>query len=556
MHLTLAAMTMTEKVAALWPEIILFAGACVVMVLGLSRTGSLRRLCWLVSFAALAGAGLSAYSTTPAALHALPNLPLFGKVISAAVGLLVVLLLSGTADRAYEAAVARGEPFDPIRSTRGEFYAFFLFSFMGLMLTAGADDLIWLFLALELTSLPTYIMVAISTAKNRSMEAGVKYFFLGALGAATFLYGFALIYGGTGSTNLVQIQRVLAEQSAAGGINAIAMTGLILALVGLGFKIAAVPMHFYTPDVYQGASASVAAMLAFIPKAAGIFAILLLCATVGWNHAGHLPAPIAGVLWLMAALTMTVGNVLAPLQTSVRRVLAYSSIAHSGYMLVGIVVGPGQAASGPTAFLSNGVAAVLFYIFAYGVMNLGAFAVLASLERIGPDGRHEEIDSFGDLRGLCRTSPELGYTLVLSTLGLLGLPPTLGFFAKLPLFTSAWYAGEGTLLLILALNSAIAAFYYLRLAGVAWVESAEPRGTSEDPVRITPFFGRLVAGFLSAAGVVVFAIWPVTGAASKAGAVRPEPAALTASSPTPAPPPAHEPGATLNAKPVSIQTDR
>ncbi len=518
----LGAMSMAAKVQTLWPEVSLFVGACVVMVLGLSRRYGLRKLCAPVALVSLAAAGYLAWATTPAAGHALPNLPLFGKTLAACVGVLTLLLLTGTADRMYEAAVARGEAFDALRATRGEFYAFFLFSFMGLMLCAGADDLIWLFLALELTSLPTYIMVAISTGRNRSMEAGVKYFFLGALGAALFLYGFALIYGGTGSTNFAVISETLARQAAAGwggSLNSIALVGLLLAVLGLAFKIAAVPMHFYTPDVYQGSSASVAAMLAFVPKAAGFFAILLVCSLAGWGFAGRLPSPLHETLWVLAALTMTVGNILAPLQRSVKRLLAYSSVAHSGYMLAAVVAGPGDGAGG---FASSGVAAVLFYLLAYGVMNLGAFAVLACLERTGPDGTPDEIDSFDDLRGLCRSRPVLGYTLVLSALGLLGLPPTLGFFAKLPLFTSLWYAGQGVLLVILAVNSAIAAFYYLRLAGVAWLESADgPLGTSPtEGVRVGPFGLRAVAGIASAAGVVVLAGVPLTGFAQRGAEYR------------------------------------
>ncbi|MBL4789848.1 MAG: hypothetical protein JKY60_12680 [Kordiimonadaceae bacterium] len=185
------------------------------------------------------------------------------------------MLLSGTVDRDLEADVDKGKAFNSINSNRGEFYAFFMFSITGLMLTVSADDLIWLFLALELTSLPTYIMVTISTKEHKSREAGVKYFFLGALGAATFLYGFAMLYGAAGTTNIAGI----ADHFATHGVGAIGMMGMLVALLGICFKIAAFPMHFYTPDVYQGAASSVSAMLAFVPKTAGFLALIFIVAT-------------------------------------------------------------------------------------------------------------------------------------------------------------------------------------------------------------------------------------------------------------------------------------
>ncbi|QOI99645.1 MAG: NADH-quinone oxidoreductase subunit N [Phycisphaeraceae bacterium] len=498
---------MIERLAFLWPEIALFITTCVVMVVGLSRSTGVRRLSALITAVGLAAALVLAVATTPKAGQfapadgqtLFPDLPVFAKTLFAAVGLLLLPLLVGTVDRDDEREIAAGRrAFDPLRSNRAEFYAFYLFSLTGLMLCASASDLVWLFLALELTSLPTYVMVAISSRRHRAQEAAVKYFFLGALGAACFLMGFAFIYGGTGTTRL----NVIADVFAASGINPIALAGLVLAVVGLAFKIAAVPMHFYTPDVYQGASPSVAGMLAFVPKAAGFVSLILVLGTVGWTHgpggeSGHsLPESLRVILWVMAALTMTVGNVLALLQSSVRRVLAYSSVAHSGYMLVALVAGPGDGSAA-----SNGLAAVLFYLLAYGVMNLGAFAVLASLVRRNPkDGSADEIDSFDDLRGLCATRPFHGWTLVVCALSLLGFPPLLGFFAKVPLFTSGIAAGEYTLVVILGLNSAIAAFYYLRLVQMPLLEKPDPTTPVPEPVGVP---SRTAAGLLSAAGAVV-----------------------------------------------------
>ncbi len=524
---------MIEKIQTLWPEIALFVTTCVVMVVGLSHNRSVRALCAPLCGLGLFAAGLLAVFAPGPDLGLLPGVAIYGKVITAAVGILLLLLMPGVADRDLEAAVARGGRFEPLRSNRAEFYSFFLFSLTGLMLCAGADDLIWLFLSLELTSLPTYVMVAISTTRNRSVEAAVKYFFLGAMGAAVFLYGFALIYGATGTTHLVEIRDALAAQAASGaGFNMIAVAGLVMAVVGVGFKIAAVPMHFYTPDVYQGAAAPISAFLAFVPKSAGFFALILLLAAVGWNHgpAGDgLPGFLYAPLWVIAVLTMTAGNVLAILQNSVKRILAYSSIAHSGYMLVGLIAGPGET------FASSGVAAVLFYLLAYGVMNVGAFAVVASLERRNRAGEMEEADSVADLRGLCATHPALGWTMVLSAVGLLGLPLTYGFVAKLPLFTAGIAAGEIPLVVILGLNSAIAAYYYLRLAAAPLLEKPEEPITGGLVVR-TPFPTRIAAGLISAAGVIIlgFTAAPLGDAANRAVGGH-DPAAIDAAGVNPAP---------------------
>lgn len=499
---------MVEKLAFIRPEIALFVATVVVMIVGLSPKIGVRRLCAPIAVVALVIAGFLATNSPVSVRSPLPELIPFAKTLIAAVGVLLVMLLTGTVDRGFEASVARGVPFDGIKATRAEFYAFTLFSLMGLMLVTTADDLIWLFLALELTSLPTYVMVSISTARSRSQEAGVKYFFLGALGAAMFLYGFTLLYGATGTTVLFGtpaepgIMQVLQTRIAeTGSIGTLATLGMIVAIVGVSFKIAAVPMHFYTPDVYEGAATSVSAFLAFVPKTAGFVSLILLLSTIGWGDAGAtgLPEPIRATLWVMAAMSMTVGNVLAILQRSVKRILAYSSIAHTGYMLVGLVTGPGSG----SGLASNGIGATLFYLLCYSVMNLGAFAVLACIERgqrNDADGSRREIETVDDLRGLCSSHPLLGWTMILCSLSLLGMPPLLGFFGKLFLFTSALAAGEITLVVVMGLNSAIAAFYYLRLVAAPYLE---PTDKNAEPSVLTAFSPRIIAAVLSAAGVVL-----------------------------------------------------
>lgn len=503
---------MAEKLAYLWPEVTLFLATCVVMVIGLSPSAAVRRLCPLISGLSLAAAGIFAIGTTPTfaegAQGLMPGLLPYAKAIIAVVGILIVMLLSGTVDRGEEHEIATGvRKFDPLRLTSGEFYAFFLFSLTGLMLTASADSLIWLFLALELTSLPTYVMVTISTARSRAKEAGVKYFFLGALGAAIFLYGFALIYGGTGSVHLDEIHRQITLQMAGDGLNGITLAGLLIAILGIAFKIAAVPMHYYTADVYQGAATPVTAMLAFVPKTAGFLALILLCSAIGWHYGetGHaLPETIRLLLWVMAVLTMTLGNVLAILQTSMKRMLAYSSIAHSGYMLVGIIAGPGAT------FTESGISAVLFYLLTYGVMSTGAFAVIASLERAHAERTqtgelaYDEADSIEAIRGLARAKPLLGWSMVICGLSMLGFPLTVGFFAKLPLFTSGIAAGEIPLVIVLGINSAIAAFYYLRLVSYPLFDEA---GDEAGGFIVTPMRTRPAVAAIGAAGVLAMTIF-------------------------------------------------
>ncbi|MEZ6317605.1 MAG: NADH-quinone oxidoreductase subunit N [Phycisphaerales bacterium] len=483
---------MSDKLAQLGPEIALFVATCIVMLVGQWKTQRVRQLCApLCAFALVIAGGLAVNAPTPTdALY--PELARFAKTLVAGVGLLLLALMPGVVDRDIEALATKNESsYRPIYANRAEFFSFFLFSLTGLMLVADADDLIWLFLALELTSLPTYIMVTISTQRTRSHEAGVKYFFLGALGAAIFLYGFALLYGATGTTSLPEIAAAFGSD----GLSTLGVAGLLIALLGVSFKVAAVPMHFYTPDVYQGAASPISAFLAFVPKTAGFLAIFLLVGTVGWHFdGGRLPLPLHVTLWVVAALTMTVGNVLATLQDSVKRMLAYSSVAHSGYMLVGVLAGPGPD------FARSGLAAVLFYLLCYGVMNTGVFGVLAALER----KTGEEVDSFDDVRGLVKTNPVLGWTVVICTLSLLGFPPLLGFVGKFGLFTAGISNGLLPLVIILGINSAIAAFYYLRLVATVYLD---PRRAQDGDVRTAPFPTRPMGAVIAGIGVIVLLVF-------------------------------------------------
>ncbi len=487
---------MVDKYWLLIPEMCLFVGAVVVSLMGLSPARSIRRALPLVVCVFLAAAALLTpwvYSNEHAqgAELLMPGLGEFVKIVVPIIGILLAMLSVGLIDRSLEDSIDAGRArFDPIRVSRGEYYSFFMLSLMGVMLICNANDLIWLFLALELTSLPTYIMVAISRPSRKAQEAAVKYFFLGAMAAAIFLYGFALLYGSTGTIVLTDIRDQLQQQAANGGINTLGIVGLILTILGISFKIAAVPMHFYAPDVYEGAASPVTAFLAFVPKAAGMLALILVLTTVGWT--GHyfdgsagLPREIVATLWMIAVLTMTLGNVGALLQRSAKRMLAYSSIAHSGYMIIGLIAGPERL----------GVNAILFYLVAYGVMNTAAFAVLSALERKG-----EEIESLADLAGLRSRYPGMAAVMAIAAGSLIGLPPLIGFVGKLYLFMAGIEAGQIMLVVIAALNSAISAWYYLTLGGLPILAAPTPQ--TETITARSSIWPR-VAAVITAAGVVV-----------------------------------------------------
>lgn len=482
---------MMEKLWFVIPELVLLAGVVVVAILGLVSSTWLRsRVPW-VTMIFVIGAGVSfpLVFTDEAVSGSTMLLPGLGRpmgMIACVIAVCLLLLTVGRIDRKYEQAIAEGrDRFDPLRSNKGEYYVFFMLSLAGLMLTCSANDLIWLFLALELTSLPTYVMVAMSRGSRRAQESAMKYFFLGAMSAAMFLYGFALLYGATGTVELSAMRDALADQAADGGISMLAVVGMMLALLGIGFKLAAAPMHLYAADVYEGAAVHVTAVLGFIPKAGGAVAFMLLLSTMGWLDGAALPMPILILLWVMAVLTMTLGNIAALLQRSVKRMLAYSSISHSGYLLIGIIAGPGL-----------GFSAVLLYLFVYGLANTGAFAVLASLQREG-----REIESIDDLAGLRQKHPGSAIALAITSGSLLGFPPLLGFWGKLALFIAGIASGHIVLVLIAAINSAISAWYYLRLVGLPLM--SEPSERSETIDRDSSPWPRFAAIGLAASMVVL-----------------------------------------------------
>ncbi len=346
----------------------------------------------------------------------------------------------------------------------GEFHSLLLFATSGMMLMASGGDLVIIFLGLEILSIATYVMAGFRRSDLRSNESSLKYFILGSFSSAFLLYGIALTYGATatrigqpGTTNIAEIANRLDSSL----YPPLLFAGAAMMLVGFGFKIATAPFHVWTPDVYEGAPTPVTAFMAAGPKAAGFAAFLrvfifgLPFVATPASVQGQLHEAWLGALVILAIITMTVGNVAAIVQNNVKRMLAYSSIAHAGYALVGFVA---AGATGDPNFRSEALSAVAFYMLAYAVMNLGAFAVVTLIARGGD--RRTEVE---DYNGIGFQSPALAFSLSLFLLSLLGLPLTAGFMGKIMVFRAALNAGYYGLVVIGVLNTAISAYYYLRL---------------------------------------------------------------------------------------------
>ena len=361
----------------------------------------------------------------------------------------------------------------------GEYYALVLFSTSGMLLLTSASDLIVVFLAIELMSLSLYVLSGLFKGRRQAGEASMKYFLLGAFASAFLLYGIALLYGATGTTNIDRI----AAAAAAAPHDTLLIAGLGLLLVGFGFKISSAPFHMWAPDVYEGAPTSVTALIATGSKAAA-FAVLVRLLLSGVRA---VQADWTAVLWVLAALTMTLGNVVAIAQSNLKRMLAYSSIAHVGYMLVGLAAG-GAAGAG----------AVLFYLLAYTFTTAGTFGVITLCVRAG-----EEAVDVRDYAGLGRRHPVLAFALALLLLSLVGIPPLAGFVGKFYLFGAAVRAGFVWLAVLGVLNSAIAAYYYLRVIVTMYMQ--EPDGQSAS---VAPSFAGGLALTIAVIGVVLLGLMP------------------------------------------------
>jgi NADH-quinone oxidoreductase subunit N len=350
---------------------------------------------------------------------------------------------------------------------RGEYYILLLFSISGMILMSQANDLIVVFLALELLSIPLYVLSGFARPRVESEEAAIKYFLMGAFAGGFVVFGVALVFGATGTTNLGAIVTMIDANLAN---MQLLIFGAALILVGMGFKVAVVPFHMWTPDVYQGAPSAVSAFMSVGAKAAGFAALLRIFITALPSLAPELTM----VFWVIAALTMFLGNVVAIAQGNIKRMLAYSSIAHAGYIMMALVPFGNKAVSPEV------VSASLFYLVAYALTSFGAWAVVIALEKA--EGRGLSLD---DYAGLGRKYPLLAACMAVFMLSFTGIPPTLGFMGKFYLFRTVIEGGYLGLSLIGVFTSLISAYYYLRVIVVMYMKEGEPDARKEFWVRFT-----------------------------------------------------------------------
>jgi NADH-quinone oxidoreductase subunit N len=466
-----------DDLSAILPELALTTLVLAVLTIDLFLR---REDKWLLTPITVIGLGFVGYAcwtvwglnqTVFAGFYRVDDLSVFFKVATVVIGILSALFAP-----AYLAQ--RKLPL-------GEFNVILLFSLSGMFVLASASDLITLFIGLELMVMPAYLLAGFHKTDRYSNEGGLKYFLLGSFASAILLFGISWTYGLTHSTRLSEIGGLVTDGGAAGLI-AIAML-----TVGSTFKAAAVPFHYWTPDAYQGAPTPLTGFLSVGPKL-GAFALLVRVFAEGLGLSG---ADWFGVMAILAVLTMTGGNIVALAQTNVKRMLAYSSIAHTGYIIAGLAA---FAHATDPAVKAQGIEAILFYVLGYGVMNIAAFSVVGMLQR---DPRR-----FGGLSafaGLAGRAPALAAAMAVLLLSLTGIPPTVGFFAKLYVLVATVDAGVAWLAVAIALNAALAAFYYLRVIVYMYMREPEADPAPIDRSPLTAF-----ALAISVAGVLLLGLFP------------------------------------------------
>jgi len=471
-------MDYVDDLVTLFPELILAALVLVIITTDLFLPRAYKWVLTPLTVAGLILAGAACIvvwdinETVYAGFYVVDDLSVFLKGATVVIGILSTLF-------APSYLAARRIPL-------GEFNTILVTALIGMCVLASSSDLITLFLGLELMTMPSYLLAGLHKTDRYSNEGGLKYFLLGSFASAILLFGIAWVYGLTGTTNLAEIAAALDGQ----------MSGALLVAVGFltvggTFKIAAVPFHYWTPDAYQGAPTPITGFLSAGPKL-GAFALLIRVFAVALEP---LSADWLGIFLVLTVLTMTVGNIVALTQVNVKRMLAYSSIAHTGYIMAGLAA---FAATDDEAIAAQGIESVLFYVLGYAVMNIAAFAMVGMLQR--DPNRYGGLNSFA---GLASRAPWRAGAMAILMLSLTGIPPTVGFFAKLYVLLAAVDAGLAWLAVVIVLNAALAAFYYLRVIVYMYMRDpeAEPATLDSSP------FGS-VALALSVAGVVLLGIFP------------------------------------------------
>jgi NADH-quinone oxidoreductase subunit N len=471
-----------QDLLAILPELLVIGAACLILVLDPILPASKKDLlAWLTLSTLAMCLGLTSSHMTGRVfafsdLVVIDTYASFWKLLLYIVTGLTVLL---------SLAYLKAE-----RLNIGEYYGFILLALAGMMVMVSGADLLTIYLGTELMSLSLYVMAGLKRTEARSLEASAKYFVLGAFSSGILLYGISLLFGLAGSTRLSVIADAIAAQGTGNPILALA---LVLLAVGFGFKLAVVPFHMWTPDVYQGAPTSVTAFMAVASKAASFGAFL----RVFVEGLGGVSADWSILFTLICLVTLALGNLVAIVQTDIKRMLAYSSIAHAGYALIGVVV----AGTHTGAAASAGLASVLLYIAIYSFMTLGAFALVGMLRKEG-----QESDEIDDFAGLAKREPLAAGFMLMFLVSLAGIPPTAGFIGKFYVFMAAVNAGMTWLAVVAVIFAAISAFYYLRIVMVMYMREADGPAASHSRLETSPALSFVLACAL--AGVVLLGLFP------------------------------------------------
>jgi len=434
-----------SEFAPLIPEIFLLSMACIILVVDLYLTETSRIITYVLSLMTLVVTAMLTYAGAPSAPEVVLSGTFVNDSMSVVLKMFIYLLVAVTLIYSREYLIQRS-------LFRGEFFVLALFGTLGMMVMVSAHNLISLYLGLELLSLSLYALVALQRDSKVATEAAMKYCVLGALASGMLLYGMSLIYGATGSLDLQTVSEFIAN-STTNGKDMVLLMGTVFVIVGLAFKLGAVPFHMWVPDVYHGAPTAVTLFISTAPKLAGFAMVMRLLA----EGLGDLHFYWQDMIVILAVLSMVVGNVVAIAQTNIKRMLAYSTIAHMGFLFLGIL-----------AATANGYSSAMFYTIVYALMSLGGFGVIILLSR-----KDDEADQLNDFKGLSDRSPWFAAIMLILMLSMAGIPPLLGFYAKLAVLQAVVEAGYTWLAVVAVIFSIVGAFYYLRVIKLMYFDKPD-----------------------------------------------------------------------------------